>query len=202
MQTLSSRFWLGITQFELGDWEQTNIYLTVAVQTLNGSKLTDVNSVEARYILGRARMKLGRYQDATEPLQSITGYSEDLSHIVFLGRYHAALAWYECGCFTAAKRHLLQLKPSWEKKNVTRGQILALEFLNVRCLIGLGFHVQGRAELERIIEVPWYNAFPKKEDETLMLAHYDLARIAYWDKDWTRVVHHIQTAMERHEMAH
>ncbi|KAJ4295518.1 hypothetical protein N0V90_007531 [Kalmusia sp. IMI 367209] len=199
------QFWLGKTFFELRDWVKSDTYLSSAVFA-DLKPLSDTEALEARCSIGRARIAAKNFSDAVHPLLSIhSKFSETKPPAYLLCRYYLSLAQYELGQFKKSRRTLLQLQTHYrEQKSASNStsDVLAVNFLIARCLVGLNVNIKAETELGRITNIAWYKLCAKSSDQTIMLAEYDLARIAYRTGHYSRAAELFQEALLKRETVH
>ncbi|KAF2119061.1 hypothetical protein BDV96DRAFT_643218 [Lophiotrema nucula] len=201
-QTLS-QYWLGRSYFELRDWKQAAFYLEKAA--LHGrDKLSDEIALESQFFYGRSQLEAGRYEKALAPflgMRTRAAKSQSGSILLLRADYYAASAWYERGQFQASRRTLLEVHPKFQKLQCgARQESLNTDFLLARGQVGLGLYFQARTKLEAIVKIPWHqNSQLTRSDQTVMLGNYDLGRIAFRNKQWSRAQGHFQSALLTHE---
>ncbi|KAI1195642.1 TPR-like protein [Nemania serpens] len=193
------RYWLGKTLFEQGDWDQACSHLHAAA-LLAQDKNKSPDKYHALFYYGRAKFAAGQYHEALEAFLQCPTEHADNSLVLKLGscQYYAGRTRYELGAYRQAREQLLHASERYEEcKPHPKESILAANFWAARSLVGMGLDVQAKAELEPIVSNPWYQT--RLSDETIMLGQYDLARVAYRMKQWTRALELFQAALLQHE---
>ncbi|KAI0426001.1 hypothetical protein F5Y09DRAFT_346130 [Xylaria sp. FL1042] len=203
---VDNQHWLGRSLIHQGmDTAAIPVLEKIITDKESGKLEVDAVALSHKY-LGYCHFIQSRFEQAKlhydqAPLEILDQESNAPNARFCLAKCNFNLGLYEVGAFGKARKQLLHVLEKYQElKQSNTENILLTRLFAARSLVGLGRNTHARTELERLVIEPWYQSRPS--DETIMLAQYDLARIAYQIKDWAHALELFQAALLKHETVH
>jgi len=191
------QFWLGKTHFELKNWDDACIYL---LDALESSKKGWSYVLDSQYFLARAQFEAANYTDALFYFQSICDtHKDNMSSRISDSHYYLGLTLFELGQFKLSKERLLVAQARQQKrKNSKMLEIIGYQI--ARCNVKLDILTTAQSEFESVL--PFFKNRSATGDQTVVHIQYELAFIAYRQKNWKEALELFQEALRNHETVH
>jgi len=191
------QFWLGKTHFELKNWDDVRTYLLVAHES---SKKGWSYALDSQYFLARAQFEAANYTAALFHFKSICDtHKDNMSSMISDSHYYLGLTLFELGQFELSKETLLVAQARQQKRKHSK-MLEIIGYQLARCNAKLGIFTTAQSEPESALPSPKNRS--ATGDQTTANTQYELAPIAYQQRNWKEALEFFQEALRNHETVH